>query len=58
MLKTVSNARGDTETGEQSVQERETPFDVWSRCNTNINCPPDWYKYSCTTGYTSSSGDP
>ena len=58
MLKAVSNARGDGKTGEQSVEERETSFDVWSRCNTNINCPPDRYKYSCTAACTSSSGDP
>ena len=41
MLKVVSNARGDAETGEWSVQEREISFNVCPTYVTNIECLPD-----------------
>ena len=41
MLKVVSNARGDAETGEWSVQEREISFNVCPTYITNIECLPD-----------------
>ena len=41
MLKVVSNARGDAETGEWSVQEREISFNVCPTYVTNIEFLPD-----------------
>ena len=55
MLKVVSNARGDAETGEWSVQEREISFNVCPTYVTNIEFLPDWFTNSRTKGCKLSS---